>query len=153
MSDTYRHGAAVLLLRPAGDGFEMLLVHKPRKRDAWQLPQGGIEEGETVEQGALRELSEEAGVTGVRVLGISDKVYQYDFPLSYRRFRPDSVKGQHISFIYALAPADVSVQVDNKEINGYEWITRGQMGKRLRREAYRSLVEKMLEEAEELAQG
>ena len=57
MTDVYRHGAAVLVLKPAANGaYELLLVHKPRKRDAWQLPQGGAEEGETLEQRTQRKM-------------------------------------------------------------------------------------------------
>ena len=55
MPDTYRSAASILVLRNAKRGgvkHELLLVHKPRKKDAWQLPQGGMEEGETPEQGA-----------------------------------------------------------------------------------------------------
>ena len=39
--------------------------------DAWQMPQGGIDEGETPEAAAFRELSEETGIhdSKVRLLG------------------------------------------------------------------------------------
>ena len=38
-----------------------------RDHDAWQMPQGGIDRGESVEEAALRELREETGVTADRV--------------------------------------------------------------------------------------
>ncbi|MDB9944292.1 RNA pyrophosphohydrolase [Octadecabacter sp.] len=34
-----------------------------RDQDAWQMPQGGIDKGETVIEAALRELGEETGIT------------------------------------------------------------------------------------------
>lgn len=34
-----------------------------RDQDAWQMPQGGIDKGETVAEAALRELVEETGIT------------------------------------------------------------------------------------------
>jgi 8-oxo-dGTP diphosphatase len=42
---------------------EVLLVHRPRHRD-WTFPKGKLEEGETDEQAALREVEEETGLHG-----------------------------------------------------------------------------------------
>src|SRR3989344_8749394 len=116
--DTYRQCAALAVFRQT-DAFdetgspvrEVLLLHKPRKKDAWQLPQGGIEPGETVEQAAQRELREEAGLN-VDILGRSETVYQYDFPSSYRRFRPDNIKGQQLHFLFSELRSHQQVQVD-----------------------------------------
>jgi 8-oxo-dGTP pyrophosphatase MutT (NUDIX family) len=46
--------------RDDGD-IEVLLVHRPRHRD-WTFPKGKVEEGETDEQAALREVEEETGL-------------------------------------------------------------------------------------------
>lgn len=146
--DIYRRVASIVVLRPATDGsFELLLLHKPRKNDDWQVPQGGIEHGETTEQAALRELSEEAGVTTATVTGRSEKVYQYDFPPSYRRFRPDNVCGQHIEYVFATVPADTVVTVDNKEIDGYLWVTIDQVSQHVKRKQYLELVQELYQEA------
>jgi putative (di)nucleoside polyphosphate hydrolase len=49
---------------------------------AWQMPQGGIDEGEEPEEAALRELEEETGVSQdlVDVLARSKEEYLYDLP-------------------------------------------------------------------------
>ncbi len=47
---------------------------------AWQLPQGGINPGENIEQAVLRELQEEIGTTNVEILKIHDQVLRYDLP-------------------------------------------------------------------------
>jgi putative (di)nucleoside polyphosphate hydrolase len=46
----------------------------------WQMPQGGIDEGEDVEAAALRELYEETGVKSATVLARSKDWYKYDLP-------------------------------------------------------------------------
>ena len=143
--EIYRSCASIAVFRPAGDSFEILLVHKPRKKDAWQLPQGGVEEGETTPQAAIREVQEEAGGT-TEVMGVSDEVYQYDFPASYRRFRPDNVKGQRIEYVFATVSADTKVQVDNDEIDQFVWISKSQISEYIKRNEYLKLLEKLYDD-------
>jgi predicted NUDIX family NTP pyrophosphohydrolase len=63
-----KHSAGVLIYRRAPE-LEVLLVHPGgpywmrRDRGAWQIPKGGIEEGEDPEATARREAAEELGVT------------------------------------------------------------------------------------------
>jgi len=133
------------VFRPAGETFEILLVHKPRKRDAWQLPQGGVEEGETSAQAAIREVREEAGIT-TEVIGTSGEVYQYDFPASYRRFRPDNVKGQRIEYVFAKVEADTKVKVDEEEIDEFVWVLPDQIGEYIKRKEYLELIHKLYDD-------
>jgi 8-oxo-dGTP pyrophosphatase MutT (NUDIX family) len=52
----------VIWRKPSSDSeVEVVLVHRPRYDD-WSLPKGKLDEGETDEQAALREVEEEAGV-------------------------------------------------------------------------------------------
>lgn len=150
MKEVYRLAASVLVLRPMARGkgsYQILLLHKPRRRDAWQLPQGGREEGETTEQAALRELSEEANIRTATVLRLSNEVYQYDFPASYRRFRPDYVKGQRIEFIAARVSPDVHVRVDCKEVDRFVWVRPDQLHLYVRRKEYLTVIRRVYDEA------
>ena len=53
-----------------------------QKGDFWQMPQGGVDEGEDVEQAALRELAEETGAQARHVEFITrlDAELYYDLP-------------------------------------------------------------------------
>jgi len=149
----YRQAASMLLLKPEnGGGYSILLLHKPRKKDAWQLPQGGVEGNETPEECAVRELQEEAGLSDARVLGRSDTIYQYDFPTSYRRFRPDNICGQKIYFVFGLAPLGSDVQVDNKEVDQFRWLPVEQLPKFLKLKEYLDLVKHLYDEALKLVE-
>jgi 8-oxo-dGTP pyrophosphatase MutT (NUDIX family) len=55
-------GGAVWRRGPAGN-LEIILVHRPRYDD-WSLPKGKVDPGETDEEAALREVTEEARVVG-----------------------------------------------------------------------------------------
>jgi putative (di)nucleoside polyphosphate hydrolase len=46
----------------------------------WQMPQGGIDEGEDPYPAALRELAEETNVTSVSLLAEAGEWYTYDLP-------------------------------------------------------------------------
>mmetsp|Transcript_27312 Transcript_27312/g.59676 ORF Transcript_27312/g.59676 Transcript_27312/m.59676 type:complete len:271 (+) Transcript_27312:105-917(+) len=50
------------------------------ERVAWQMPQGGVDEGEELESAALRELKEETGMTSAHILHSLPHWVTYDFP-------------------------------------------------------------------------
>lgn len=151
MNDCYRACASLLVMRPKGTAgaWEMLLLRKPRKRDAWQLPQGGVEAGENTESAALRELKEEAGITAT-IIGLSKRCYQYDFPESFRRFRPDHVCGQCIRFVFAMFDPGQGIVVDGKEIDAYKWVAPEEVSRYIKRRAYLRIVQQLVEEAKKL---
>jgi STE24 endopeptidase len=55
--------AGCVVWRPAAEGVEVLLVHRPRYDD-WSLPKGKLHRDESWEGGARREVEEETGCTG-----------------------------------------------------------------------------------------
>lgn len=47
---------------------------------AWQMPQGGIDDGESVAQAAFRELQEETGCNRAEILEVAKEKLRYDVP-------------------------------------------------------------------------
>jgi len=145
MKDVYRSCASIVVLKKDEDSFKVLLLHKPRKKDAWQIPQGGVDPGETHEQAAVRELKEESGLE-VGIAGKSEQIYQYDFPPSYRRFRPDNVCGQRLEFFFAQVDPTQEVIVDQSEIDSFAWVTKEEVSEYIKRKEYCTFIEELVEE-------
>jgi 8-oxo-dGTP diphosphatase len=69
--------ADAVVFRPAGHGHGVLLIRRkhPPFEGMWAIPGGFLDEGETLEACAARELAEETGVTGVALslIGVFSK--------------------------------------------------------------------------------
>lgn len=75
----YRKGVGIFLFNSKGK----LWVGKriDNKNNYWQMPQGGVDEGESEEEAMRREMNEEVGLeTGYDVVGISSGYHKYDLP-------------------------------------------------------------------------
>jgi putative (di)nucleoside polyphosphate hydrolase len=61
----YRPAAGVMLIN--GEGKVFVAQRLDSSLEAWQMPQGGLDEGEDAEAGAFRELEEETGISRDKV--------------------------------------------------------------------------------------
>jgi len=91
----YRPCAGVMVLNRTGLVFVGRRKGGPEHVDAthvWQMPQGGIDEGEDPYQGALRELYEETSIKSVEKIGEIAGWLAYDIP---RDIVGEAWKGQY----------------------------------------------------------
>jgi putative (di)nucleoside polyphosphate hydrolase len=96
--------------------------------DAWQMPQGGIDEGETARAAALRELTEETGITPdlVEIIRESRDWLPYDLPrhlvpkLWNGRFRGQKQRWFAIRFLGA--DRDVNIATAEPEFRVWAWM-------------------------------
>ena len=65
----YRLGVGLMLFNPQGLVFTAKRIDT--EAEAWQMPQGGIDEGETPRQALFREMKEEIGTDCAEILGES----------------------------------------------------------------------------------
>jgi len=80
----YRPCVGIMVVNRSGEVWVGRRVGAPddaEGRDTWwQMPQGGIDEGEDARQAAIRELYEETGMETVEILGESVNWHAYDLP-------------------------------------------------------------------------
>lgn len=74
----YRRGVGAMLLNHRGEVFVGRRIDTPS--DDWQMPQGGIDDGETPRRAVMRELAEETGVDKAEIVGESTGWLRYDLP-------------------------------------------------------------------------
>lgn len=73
----YRPCVGITLFNPEGLVFVGERLDHP---GAWQMPQGGIDEGEDIDIAVFREMEEEIGTNSARILGMIDDWIYYDIP-------------------------------------------------------------------------
>jgi putative (di)nucleoside polyphosphate hydrolase len=79
----YRPCVGIMLINAKGRVFIGKRSNGPEHVDAthaWQMPQGGVDEGEDTYKAALRELNEETGIRSVEKLAEIKEWLRYDIP-------------------------------------------------------------------------
>ncbi|KAF0677291.1 RNA pyrophosphohydrolase [Profundibacterium mesophilum] len=121
----YRPCAGVMLVNPVGLIFAGERIDTP---GAWQMPQGGIDPGETPREAALRELEEETGVRRgrVRIEAESPDWITYELPpellgkLWGGRYRGQKQRW----FLMRFDGSDDEVDIDrpHPEFSAWDWL-------------------------------
>lgn len=143
----YRPNVGIMLINPQG------LIFAAQRLDsavpAWQMPQGGIDEGEDPRAAALRELREEVGVPPalVQVVDETPGWLTYDLPhdvvprIWKGRYRGQKQKWYLMRF---LGHDDqIDIEQDDPEFSEWRWIDAAAMIDAIvpfKRDIYRQVV-------------
>jgi len=102
----------IVFRRDKDNAVEILLIQDAK--DRWTIPKGHIEEGETAQQTAKREIGEEAGLKQVDVLGWLGKIH-----FRYRRIDKLVLMTTQIYLVRAMGDTN---DIQKEEwMNGIKW--------------------------------
>lgn len=146
MSLPYRLGVGVMLLNAENRVF--VAKRLDSTAEAWQMPQGGMDEGESPDQTALRELEEETGVRSAVILAESRDWLTYDLP---QELVPKIWGGQYRGqkqkwFVMRLEGGDeqINIHTEHPEFSEWKWIDAPSLPDMIvpfKRKLYEQLVE------------
>jgi putative (di)nucleoside polyphosphate hydrolase len=144
----YRRGVGIMLLNAAGKVF--VGARMDNTDEAWQMPQGGIDDADDDEWGtALRELEEETGIPPrlVEKISAAPERLKYDLPPELRgKLWGGKYKGQDQDWFVARflgTDRDINIETRHPEFREWKWIEPEQLPELIvpfKRDLYRRLL-------------
>tara|TARA_B100000029_G_scaffold343837_1_gene336269 strand:+ start:51 stop:524 length:474 start_codon:yes stop_codon:yes gene_type:complete len=142
----YRPCVGICLFNQFGQVFVGERLDSP---GAWQMPQGGIDAGETIEHAAMRELKEETGTDKAEIIRISKESIKYQLPDD---MIPKLWSGQYqgqaqywAALKFTGNNRDINIQAyKHPEFSRWEWISLEETTERIvpfKRNVYTQVVE------------
>jgi putative (di)nucleoside polyphosphate hydrolase len=124
---SYRPGVGIMLLSRGDLVFIGRRIYMPAGLAKWQMPQGGIDIGETPRQAALRELREEIGTDRALILAESRGWFDHDVPdeiaqgIMGGRYRGNRQKWFAMRF--TGADTDINLATRHPEFDAWQWVS------------------------------
>lgn len=142
----YRRGVGAMVLNREGNVF--VAQRLDMRSEAWQMPQGGIDEGELPWDAIRRELNEEIGTANFAVLGESQDWLRYDLPadlipkLWNGQFRGQEQKWYLLRFLGD--DSEIDIATEKPEFSTWRWANPAHLPDLIvpfKRPLYRQLLE------------
>lgn len=120
----YRKGVGMMLLNAANEVFVAKRIDMTS--EAWQMPQGGIDDGENPRTAAMRELMEEVGTDNATIIAESADWIRYDLPeFLIPKLWSGKYRGQEQKW-FALrfegSDADIDIATEHAEFSEWKWV-------------------------------
>ncbi len=120
----FRKGVGIVVLNKENKVFVAKRIDNPK--NFWQMPQGGIDEGENFLKAAYRELDEETSIKNVELIKELDGTTTYELPNNLLgiiwkgKYRGQKQKWFVMRFIGE--DKDINIKTKNPEFLDWKWI-------------------------------
>nr|WP_315457847.1 RNA pyrophosphohydrolase [uncultured Sphingorhabdus sp.] len=124
----YRPCAGIMLANTEGKVFVGQRLDSAPEGDAWQMPQGGIDDDEDAQDAALRELFEETGIAAhlVDIIARSRDEHFYDLPDDLiGKIWKGKYRGQRQHWFlmrFKGTDTDINVETEHQEFSRWQWV-------------------------------
>ncbi len=144
----YRPNVGIMLVNRDGRVFVAQRIDSPK--DAWQMPQGGIDPGEDPRKAALRELEEETGISPdlVRIDAETPGWLTYDFPQDLApKLWKGGYRGQKQRWYlmrFLGDDAQIDIATEHPEFSHWEWVDPSEVVEKIvpfKRDVYARVLE------------
>ena len=119
-----RNGVGIIVLNEENKVFVARRIDNPK--NFWQMPQGGVNEGENYFNAALRELEEETGIKEIELISEIDEMMTYELPEHLLGIIwKGKYKGQKQKWFlmrYLGNDDDINIKTNNPEFLDWKWI-------------------------------
>ena len=143
----YRPCAGIMLLNNKGKVFVARRINTDV--EAWQMPQGGIDNGEDSKAAAIRELEEETGITQADIIAEYPGWLTYDLPDElYGKVWKGHYGGQTMKWYvmrFRGEDSDINIKTKQPEFSSWRWVDMKDLKKIIvpfKRDIYIALSEK-----------
>lgn len=115
--------AAIVLSAKYPHKCEIFIASRTDVENAWQFPQGGIDEGETAKQALFRELEEEIGTKEVEIIAEYPKWVSYEFPPAIaKKMHPYDGQRQKYYLVKLKKGAKIDINTEIPEFSEYKFV-------------------------------
>jgi len=102
---------------------EIFIAHRNDLAEVWQFPQGGIDNGEEVQEALFRELEEEIGTNNVEIVAEYPEWISYDFPEKIAlNMKPYKGQTQRYFLVKLKQDAKINVDTQHPEFDKYKFV-------------------------------
>ena len=102
---------------------EIFIAQRNDLTDIWQFPQGGIDEGEEVQEALFRELEEEIGTDKVKIVAEYPEWISYDFPCKIaKKMKPYKGQRQKYFLVKLKKSAEININTSHPEFSDYKFV-------------------------------
>lgn len=104
----------------------VLVAERSDYPGSWQLPQGGVDDGEILEKAIKREMLEELGVVRIQILAKTKDPILYEFPPDIKAPVAKKFRGQSMTwFRLKLEPGETPdlTKACDKEFTSFKWVS------------------------------